>query len=68
MWTFSFFSGNFVGPTLSGILVEHFGFRSATLYLIAAYSFNIVLDALELGYNVRVNRKTTSSVDYETMQ
>ena len=68
MWTFSFFSGNFFGPTLSGILVENFGFRSATLYLSEAYSANVILDSLELCYNIYINRKTQSCLDYETIQ
>ncbi len=68
MWSFSVFSGNFFGPTLSGILVENFGFRSATLYLSAAYSANVILDSLELCYNIYINRKTQSCLDYETIQ
>ncbi len=68
MWTFSFFSYNFFGPTLSGILIEHFGFRSATLYLIAAFFANVILDSLELCYNIYINRKAKSSIDYETIQ
>ncbi len=30
MWTFSFYMGNFVGPTAAGFIVEAKGFRYAT--------------------------------------
>ena len=48
MWTSSFFLGNFVGPTLSGIFVENFGFRSTTLGFFVMFALNIMVDTMEL--------------------
>jgi hypothetical protein len=67
MWSFSFFLGNFLGPTLSGIFVEKYGFRSTTLFFFVVYSLNILIDSAELTYNVQVSKKKLKT-DYEVME
>ena len=67
MWSFSFFLGNFLGPTLSGIFVEKYGFRSTTLFFFGVYCLNIIIDSLELAYNILVNKKKLKS-DYQVME
>ncbi len=56
MWSSSFFLGNFVGPTASGILVDNYGFRMTSLVFFVVYCINIVVDTFELIYTVRIRR------------
>ena len=67
MWSSSFFLGNFVGPTASGILVDNYGFRFTTVIFFAVYCVNIVVDAFELFYTVRIRRKEEAS-EYERLK
>jgi hypothetical protein len=53
MWSSSFYFGNFVGPTVAGVLVENNGFRSTTVILFSLYIFVIIVDSLELAYNLK---------------
>jgi hypothetical protein len=64
MWSSSFFLGNFVGPTLSGILVESYGFRTTTLVFFSIYCLNTLVDVAELIYQVKINSKN----DYERLE
>jgi hypothetical protein len=64
MWSSSFFLGNFVGPTVSGILVDNYGFRWTTVVFFVIYCINIGVDTLELIYTVRVRRKA----EYESLK
>jgi hypothetical protein len=61
MWSFSFFLGSFMGPTLSGIAVDNYGFRSTSLFFFVLYCFMTVLDSVELCYNINVNKKLSSA-------
>lgn len=67
MWSFSFFFGNFLGPTLSGIAVDNYGFRSTSLFFFAVFCFMAVVDLLELGYTFNANKKK-SKAGYEIMK
>ena len=53
MWSASFYFGNFVGPTASGLFVDAWGFKFTTLLLFLVYIFSIVIDSLELSYNMK---------------
>ncbi len=53
MWSSSFYFGNFVGPTVAGIMVESIGFQSTTLVVFSLYIFTIVVDSLELTYYLK---------------
>jgi len=50
MWSSSFYLGNFLGPTVAGILVESFGFRLTTLIVFSLFIFMFIVDSLELSY------------------
>jgi MFS family permease len=50
MWSSSFYLGNFLGPTVAGILVESFGFRLTTLIVFSLFIFMFIVDSLELFY------------------
>ena len=53
MWSSSFYFGNFVGPTVAGIIVEEYGFQSTTLIFFSLYIFIIIVDSLELTYYLK---------------
>ena len=53
MWSSSFYLGNFLGATLAGILIEAWGFRYATVpYWIGLY-ITLIMNVLELAYNMK---------------
>jgi MFS family permease len=53
MWSSSFYLGNFLGPTVAGILVESFGFRLTTLIVFSLFIFMFIVDSLELFYYLK---------------
>ena len=61
LWSSSFFLGNFVGPTVSGICVGKFGFRMTTLGFFVVYIMNTIIDCLELSYNMYVNKNSVKA-------
>ena len=44
--------GNFVGPTLGGVLVDNYGFQTAGMVLFCACNFNAIIDILQLIYSL----------------
>ena len=52
VWTLSFFLGNSVGSTLSGFLVDAYGFEWTTVVFFAFYCIMLVVDVFELLFNV----------------
>ena len=52
VWTLSFFLGSAVGSTLSGFLVDAYGFQWTTVVFFAIYCVILVVDVLELLFNV----------------
>ena len=48
MWTISFNLGNFVGPTVSGFLVEDIGFPNTTMVFVAMYLVMVCVNTTEL--------------------
>jgi MFS family permease len=66
MWSTSFYLGNFLGPTIAGFLVDAFGFRSASIVFFAAFLVIIVVDFIELGYNINLSRNKRSA-EYEEL-
>ena len=53
MWSSSFYLGNFLGPTVAGIMVENFGFQLTTLIVFSLFIFIIIVDSLELNYYLK---------------
>ena len=62
MWSASFYLGNFVGPTVSGIFIDVWGFKYTTLILFVVYLFCLFIDSLELLHNMK------KSVRYSTQK
>ena len=50
MWQAAIAMGNFVGPTVGGILVEKIGFRYTTMVLFALYVFMFSIEYIETIY------------------
>ena len=55
VWTLSFFLGNTVGSTLSGFLVDAYGFQWTTVVFFAFYCIMLVVDVFELLFNVNLS-------------
>jgi hypothetical protein len=71
MWSAAFYLGNFIGPTVSGISIDAFGFEWTTTILFGVYIFILIVDLLELFYNSRTQSicnsfKTTRSDNQNT--
>ena len=67
MWSFSFFAGNFLGPTLSGIFINKFNFQEVTLFLFCVHCVMIVVDSKELLHTLFASRKKAKA-GYENMK
>ena len=65
MWSASFYIGNFIGPTVSGFLVDAYGFEWTTIVFFGLYAFILVVDICELSYNISKSRK---HVQYENIE
>lgn len=49
LWTSTFALGAFIGPTVSGFLFEHIGFRHATIFIVG--KLNIRTSSTAVLYN-----------------
>ena len=52
MWSASFYIGNFIGPTVSGFLVDAYGFEWTTIVFFGLYTFILIVDISELTFNL----------------
>jgi hypothetical protein len=59
--------GKLFGPTISGILVDKYGFRETTLGFFVVFLLNIIVGCLELCYNYTLNTEK-SKVEYELLK
>ena len=64
MWSASFYIGNFIGPTVSGFLVDAYGFEWTTMVFFGLYGFILLVDISELAYNIK---RSKDSLPYEKM-
>ena len=46
-WTSSFFLGNFIGPSVAGFTVQHFGFAITTNGFVAAFVIMLLVNFME---------------------
>ena len=65
LWTSSFYLGNFLGPTLAGVLVDSYGFRWSTQIFFFCYITNLIATVLDLAYKKLVNIRKHSSGERE---
>ena len=64
MWTASFYSGNFIGPTVAGFLVDAYGFEWTCVVFVGAYGLIFMIDTCELTY---VIRKRTTNNEHDSL-
>ena len=57
LWNASFNLGSFVGPTVSGFVVEAVGFRKTTVTFLPVFTVALIGNFIELGNNVRQSNK-----------
>ena len=50
LWTFAIYLGCFVGPTLSGILVNYFQYKMVTMVYFVTYIALVLANTCELTY------------------
>ena len=55
MWSSSLFIGSFVGPTVSGLTVEHFGFPLTTSVFVILFLIMLVVNVGEFVYTYKVS-------------
>ena len=64
MWSSSCYIGNFIGPTVSGFLVDAYGFAWTSVVLFGVYVIILMIDIGELSYILN-NCKTNN--EYERL-
>lgn len=64
LWTATFALGAFIGPTVGGLLVDYFHFRSATLFVVATQLSVLVLS---LAFIERSRRIKNRQLAYQTL-
>ena len=57
MWSSSFYLGNFLGPTVGGLLVDAYGFAWTTIVFSFLYCFMIIVNLCELSYAIVVKKE-----------
>ena len=57
MWSSSFYLGNFLGPTVGGLLVDAYGFAWTTIVFFFLYCFMIIVNLCELIYAIVVKKE-----------
>jgi MFS family permease len=65
IWLSAFSLGNFVGPTIAGVLVQTQGFRATTMVFFVLYAVMIVIDLMEA---VRTSRRGRIQSQYENLE
>lgn len=67
IWSTSFYLGKFLGPTLAGISVDKYGFRTTTIWFFALLCGILVVDFFELIFSVRKTRSKIKKEEYEEL-
>ncbi len=66
MWTSSLYLGSFLGPTIAGFLVDAYGFRASSMVFFAGFVIVLMVDFVDLAYNVKLNSRVKLS-EYEQL-
>ena len=67
MWSTTFYLGSFLGPTIAGFLVDAKGFRFSTIPSFVLCILILVVDIVELAYNIKMKR-SAKNLDYEELK
>ena len=57
MWTTSFYLGNFIGPTVGGVLVQELGFRTTTTVFCCVYVIMAMGACCDFFYKTRLEKE-----------
>ena len=58
MWSASFEVGSFIGPTVSGFLVDAYGFESTTTVFCGLYGFILMVNTCDLTCSIGKSQTT----------
>ena len=47
VWSTVFYFSNFIGPSIAGVLVQHFGFRNTSSFFPIIYVINLLINSIE---------------------
>ena len=67
MWSTTFYLGCFLGPTVAGFVVEAKGFRFSTIPSFVLCILILLVDLVELAYNVRM-KISAKNIDTEELR
>ena len=68
VWLSAFSLGNFVGPTIAGILVQTESFRTTTLIFFCLYIVMVIVDSIEAILNCRRSPMFDRRSQYESLE
>ena len=60
LWSGTLYLGGFLGPTIAGLIVDAYGFRTTTVLYWALYLLAVVVDVGDVAYNVKMGHNTNS--------
>ena len=63
MWSTAFYFGNFLGPTVAGITVDIYGFRTTTVGFFALLCAILVVDLFELAYTIKTKNNAYEQLE-----
>ena len=67
MWSCSFYLGNFISPTVSGIAIDKYGFRATTIAYFAMCTGILFVDFIELYFSVKAVKQDRNK-GYEQLE
>merc|ERR1719273_2667787 len=67
VWLSAFSLGNFVGPTIAGILVQTESFRTTTLIFFCLYIAMVIIDTAEAIFKCRRSDMYDRRIQYESL-
>ena len=67
IWLSAFSLGNFVGPTIAGILVQTQNFQTTTLIFFSLYVVMVIIDSVEALLKCRRSNMYDRRIQYESI-
>ena len=67
IWLSAFSLGNFVGPTIAGILVQTQNFQTTTLIFFSLYVVMVIIDSVEALLKCRRSNMYDRRIQYESL-
>jgi len=67
LWSASFYLGFFLGPTVAGISVDNFGFRTTTVVFLSIYCLSLIVDVFDLIRCIKMSN-VMKHLEYTTFE